>query len=97
MRPVLLLALLLDIVTVAVIGVLLWQHLIPGELGGGLLGAVIGARARWHSDHGGGGSGQALRVGAELREPPILGGRAEHLAREVLDASALGPFLRPVL
>lgn len=98
MRPVILFAFVLDVVTVAIIALLLWRRLIPPEVGAGLMGAVIGARARWNSDHdgGSGGSGQTTRRD-HLQHPPNLGGRADHMAREVLDASWLGPFVRVVL
>lgn len=97
-RPIFLLAILFDVLCLVVFSALLWHGVIPRELGAGLLGAVVGLRARWSSDHHEGPSAW-LRVrsrrelGAEVTI--VVGGaRTRGTAlREFLGESALGVLL----
>lgn len=97
-RPIFLLAILFDVMCLCVFSALLWHGVIPRELGAGLLGAVVGVRARWSSDHHDGpwpGSGPGGGAGASST-PPITVGSAESRGaafREFLNESALGVLL----
>ena len=91
------LAVLLDLLTLAALVVLLRSNLIPQELGTGLLGALIGARARWLSD------GSLPPTPPAPPAPPTsiprTGGREQpsHIAREALHESVIGAlFFWPV-
>lgn len=89
MRP-LVFAILFDAFCVLVISVLLWRDLLPRELGAGLLGAIIGVRARGrtHDDDGPGGHGTP-------RQSAQVGGHDtfDRASRGVLEESALGQLL----
>ncbi len=93
-RQIFLLAVLFDVLCLAVISVLLWYGVLPKELGTGLLGAVIGVRARWASDHNGGQGGKAFPTDApQGRLTPNVGGAAQggsEVVRGALSESTLG-------
>lgn len=89
------LAVVLDLVTLGLVTALLWRGLVPRELGAGMLGAVIGARARWLAD----GPGPTAPPPASL-PPPETSGSARRsrsdIAREALHESVLGALFWPV-
>lgn len=76
---------LFDAFCVIVIAVLLARGLLPRELGAGLLGAIVGVRARGPIHEGPSGPDVP-------RQPPTVGGRliGDPIARGVLEESALG-------
>jgi len=96
-RHVFLIAVCFDVLCLALIAVLMWHGVVPRELGAGLLGTVIGVRAKWASDHHDGPRGGGAYPPELSRTTPTLGGRAEahfqapvEVVRGAISESTLG-------